>query len=133
MYALESIPIEDLSANYMYITVEEACLYEKMLNSKFILDTFGLKELCLPDKMKSVLGKYIRNYPDDLRGYTIANIIWEELNLTSWSLSSSFGKKEKMYLTGIGDPTNNHGGYSYVKKPLKTRTEKYEVKEKMRE
>lgn len=76
-----------------------------MLNSKFILDIFGLKELCLPDKMKSVLGKYIRTYSEDLKGYTIGKIIWDELSLTSWSLSNSFVKKEKMYLTGVGDPT----------------------------
>lgn len=24
-----------------------------------------------------------------------------------------------MYLTGLGDPTNGHGGYSYIKLPLK--------------
>lgn len=35
-----------------------------------------------------------------------------------------------MYLNGLGDPTNGHGGLSYVKKPLKSRTEKFEVKDK---
>lgn len=35
-----------------------------------------------------------------------------------------------MYLTGIGDPTNGHGGYSFVKKPIKSRTEKFESNEK---
>lgn len=52
--------------------------------------------------------KFIRKYPDDLRGYALVKVIWDELNLTSWSLSSSFYKKDKMYLEGVGDPTNGN-------------------------
>jgi hypothetical protein len=33
-----------------------------------------------------------------------------------------------MYLSGFGDPTNSHGGMSYVKLPLKT--SRYEKDEK---
>jgi hypothetical protein len=29
-----------------------------------------------------------------------------------------------MDLEGIGDPTNGHGGYSYIKKPQKERMDK---------
>ena len=71
--------------------------------------------------MKSILSRYVKGNPDDERGYTIVKLIWDELNLTSWNLSSSFVSKGKMYLKGIGDPTNGHGGYSYIKRPLKAR------------
>lgn len=85
------------------------------------LKIFGLQQLRGPDKMKVVINKFVKKFPEDLHGYTIAKLIWEELNLTSWNLSQSFISKSKMYLTGVGDPTNGNGGYSYVKKPLKTR------------
>lgn len=93
----------------MDITPEEASLYEKMLNNKYKLMEFGIKDLNSPDKMKSVLGKYIRDFPEDLEGYVMVKLIWDQLNLTSWSLSSSFNDKSKMYLHGLGDPTNGHG------------------------
>lgn len=39
-----------------------------------------------------------------------------------------------MELEGIGDPTNGHGGYSYIRKPQKERTDKDEqVTEKKQE
>jgi transcription initiation factor TFIID subunit 1 len=54
----------------------------------------------------------------------IGKVIGEELQTTAWNLSSNFllakQTQARLYLTGVGDPTNGHGGYSYVKKPLKT-------------
>ena len=54
----------------------------------------------------------------------IARLVAEELHLTSWNLSQSFltakQTQGRLYLGGFGDPTNGHGGYSFVKKPLKT-------------
>ena len=63
-------------------------------------------------------------HPEVIRKNLIAKLIAEELQLTSWNLSQSFltakQTQGRLYLTGFGDPTNGHGGYSFVKKPLKT-------------
>lgn len=57
-------------------------------------------------------------------------MINDELHLTSWYLTESFTNAQqgqaKMELEGIGDPTNGHGGYSYIKKPQKERMDKDE-------
>ncbi len=54
----------------------------------------------------------------------IANRILEELFLSAWNVSNNFltcsDNTGKMYLDGYGDPTNGHGGISFIKYPLKT-------------
>ena len=96
-----------------------------MQNTVNHLQNFGLHDLRGPEKIKVAISKYFRENPENLEGYAIAKIIWEELSISSWSLSSSFISQAKMYLTGPGDPTNGHGGYNYIKKPLKTRYIKF--------
>jgi len=53
----------------------------------------------------------------------VARIIEEEVLSTPWNLSQNFlhNKQTKgmMMLKGTGDPSNGHGGYSYLKLPLK--------------
>ena len=50
--------------------------------------------------------------------------IEEELLTTPWNLSQSylFSKQNKgmMVLNGIGDPSNGHGGFSFLKLPMKS-------------
>jgi len=64
-----------------------------MQNSVFNLKKIGINELRSQDKMKIVLNRYIKQYPNDIEGYAIAKFIWDELNLTSWNLSGSFVSK----------------------------------------
>ena len=78
--------------------------------------------------MKKTLQVFLQTHPKDYRDWVIARRIEDELNMTSWSLSSSFlhsaNQTGKMMLYGFGDPTGGMGGLSYVKKPLKARGEK---------
>lgn len=51
-----------------------------------------------------------------------------------WNLSSNFlnckSKNDMLLLEGVGDPSNGHGGYSYLKMPLKVQTEQCMAKAK---
>ena len=53
-------------------------------------------------------------------------MIKEQLQRTSWYLTQSFLEYKndlaKIDLIGPADPTNGHGGYSFIKKPQKERT-----------
>ena len=121
-----------LSLDEIDITPEEMCLYERMHACLSNLKEFGLTELINADKINLARNKFIRRNnienpgvnPATIRKNLIAKLIAEELQLTSWNLSQSFltakQTQGRLYLTGFGDPTNGHGGYSYVKKPLKT-------------
>ncbi|KAL4466822.1 hypothetical protein ABPG74_010419 [Tetrahymena malaccensis] len=110
------------------LTPEQACMFEKMLSHVYHLSNeIGLKELRTTEKLKNVLAKFQRDYPEDIKNYTIAKLITDKLSLTPWSLSNNFAHdKQKLYLEGLGDPTNGHGGYSFIKRPLKKRSEKDE-------
>ncbi|KRX08876.1 hypothetical protein PPERSA_08980 [Pseudocohnilembus persalinus] len=67
---------------------EQACSYEKMLNSKFLLENFGIKKMVKCEKIKIAINQYIENRPEDLEGYVIAKLIWDQLNLAGWNLTS---------------------------------------------
>ena len=44
-----------------------------------------------------------------------------------WNLTGNFlgcrQKNDMLLLEGVGDPSNGHGGYSYLKMPLKVQTD----------
>ena len=122
---------------------DDVCLYERMHTSRVRLKNLGLEELKSCDKINTVKLKYIKKIKADpnlteeekAKKCLLARYIAEELQLTAWNLSQSFSdakqKKGRLYLTGFGDPTNGHGGYSYVKFPMKTsRYDKDESKKK---
>lgn len=83
------------------------------------------------EKMKSILKKYFRRKPSDLQLFAVARMIRDQLQLTSWYLTESFHKfiekKARIEMYGHADPTNGHGGYSFIKKPQKERTDKEEA------
>jgi transcription initiation factor TFIID subunit 1 len=102
-----------------------------MQNSLYNLQHIaGIQTLRTPDKMKQIISTFFKKNPDDLRKYAIAKMINDELHLTSWYLTESFINAQqgqaKIELEGLGDPTNGHGGYSYIKKPQKERMDKDE-------
>ena len=113
---------EDRQANFD-VTPEEVCQYEKMQNSLYSLQSIGIQSLRVPDKMKQIISTFFKKNPESLRNYAISRMINDELHLTSWYLTESFINAQqgqaKMELEGIGDPTNGHCGYSYIKKPQK--------------
>lgn len=67
---------------------------------------------------------YFEDNIDNLTKTLIANYILEELLLSAWNVSNNFlsciDNSGKMYVEGYGDPTNGHGGISFIKYPLKT-------------
>lgn len=101
-----------------------------MLHSQSRLVKFGLELLRNADKMKKTLQFFMKKYPHDLAGWVIARRIEEELNLTSWNLSSSYlhstTSNGRIMIHGIGDPSNGFGALNYIKMPLKARGEKEE-------
>jgi len=137
---------EDADRSEGNITPEEVCQYERMHASNVRLKNVGLEDLRSCDKINTVRKRYMtRNnlkiwneftQPPDKRNYAkmniVANYVSEELQLTAWNLSQSFlsskQKQGRLCLTGFGDPTSGHGGYSYVKLPLKT--SRYEKEDK---
>lgn len=76
------------------------------------------------EKMKSILRKYFRRSKTrDLERFATARMIRDQLQLTSWYLTESFrkfiDKNARIEMNGHADPTNGHGGYSFIKKPQK--------------
>jgi hypothetical protein len=53
----------------------------------------------------------------------IAKFIENEILCTPWNLSHNFTTINKgggmLMIRGVGDPSNNHGGFSFLKMPLK--------------
>jgi len=68
------------------------------------------------------MGKFNRE-ETDMTLRRIAKLIESEVLSTPWNLSSSFIKVKQegsmMLLNGAGDPSYGHGGYSFIKMPLK--------------
>lgn len=58
----------------------------------------------------------------DQRRQELAKMIEEEVLCSPWNLSQSFLQHRvtgMLLLQGTGDPSNGHGGYSFLKLPLK--------------
>lgn len=68
--------------------------------------------------------KYFEDNINNITKTLIASRIFEELFLSAWNISNNFlvcaDNAGKMYVEGYGDPTNGHGGISFIKYPLKT-------------
>ena len=105
------------------ITPEELCLYERMYQTFYDLNDFGIHKLKSSDKISVIKTKFYRNHLDSPYECAIARRIIQELMLSSWNLSqsflSAFQTQGRMHLTGYGDPTNGHGGINFIKLPLK--------------
>ena len=61
-----------------------------MLHSCYLLNEFGLQALRNSDKMKKTLQEFLTRHPKDYEDWVIARCIEHELNMTAWSLSTSF-------------------------------------------
>lgn len=91
----------------------------------------GITDIKTNEKMKNVLKEFNRKHFMNQEKITIARMIREQLQLTSWYLSESFLKfkmrTSKIEINGFADPTNGRGGYSYINKPQKERTSKEDM------
>jgi len=84
--------------------------------------------------MKNVLKEFNRQHYQHPEKITIARVIREQLQLTSWYLTDSFLKYKqrasKIEINGFADPTNGRGGYSFINKPQKERTAREDMEER---
>lgn len=87
-----------------------------------MLKKVGIRDITNADKISYATNKFCSEEPNPKK-QLIARVIEEEVLGTPWNLSQNFlhNKQSKgmMMLEGIGDPSNGHGGYSYLKLPLK--------------
>jgi MoxR-like ATPase len=94
----------------------------------------GITEIKTNEKMKNVLKEFNRKHFTNQEKITIARMIREQLQLTSWYLTESFlkykVKTSKIEINGFADPTNGRGGYSYINKPQKERTSKEDMEDR---
>ena len=92
--------------------------------SKYQLEKKGITQLKTTDKLHLLKFKYLEHNLNNIPKTLIANRIFVELFLSAWNVSSNFlscmDNAGRMYLEGFGDPTNGHGGISFIKYPLKT-------------
>lgn len=104
------------------VTPENVCQYESAQYGEQMLKRAGIREITNADKISYASNKFCSEEAD-LRKQLIARIIEEEVLSTPWNLSQNFNHNRQqrgmMMLEGIGDPSNGHGGYSYLKLPLK--------------
>ena len=104
------------------ISPETISQYESALFGKARLQKLGIKKITNSDKISYATNKFCSEQSND-KLHQIAHLIEEEVLSTPWNLSQSFQHNKStqgmMILRGIGDPSNGHGGYSFLKLPLK--------------
>jgi hypothetical protein len=117
--ALTETDTED--ARRAKLTPEEICQYESALFGEYQLKLRGIDEITNADKISYAVNKFCLEESSAKR-QTLAKMIEEEVLCTPWNLSFSFiniKSSGMMLLEGTGDPSNGHGGYSFLKLPLK--------------
>lgn len=87
-----------------------------------MLKKLGIRDITNADKISYATNKFCSEETNQKK-QLIAKIIEEEVLSTPWNLSQNFLHNKQtrgmMMLGGTGDPSNGHGGYSYLKLPLK--------------
>jgi hypothetical protein len=125
------LPNED---NQMLITPENVCQFESCQFGIYKLREVGIKNLTNPDKISYATNKFI-NQTQDLKQQFLAKVIEEELLTTPWNITQNFLQakqiKGMLAIKGIGDPSNGHGGYSFLKMPVKTYNDNKTLKEEI--
>jgi len=104
------------------MTPEMICQYESARHGQYRLDLLGIQEILSADKISYSTHKFCFQ-ETDLILQRVAKLIESEVLQTPWNLSSNYIKIKHegsmMMLEGQGDPSYGHGGYSYLKMPLK--------------
>jgi transcription initiation factor TFIID subunit 1 len=138
MCFFKKIPNEGLNINR--ITPENICQFESCQFGIYQLREIGIKNLTNSDKISYATNKFktskniIDKNKNSKDGY-YAGIIEKNLLSTPWNITQNFlySKQTKgmLAITGIGDPSNGKGGYSFLKMPVKNYNENKTLKEKM--
>ena len=104
------------------IKPEEICQYESALYGEAMLRQKGIKNITNADKISYASNKYCSEQRDPFR-QRIAKFIENEVLCTPWNLSQNFCTINKnggmLMIRGVGDPSSNNGGFSFLKMPLK--------------
>jgi hypothetical protein len=104
------------------MTPENICQYETARFGQNRLHNLGIGRILDANKISYSSNKFC-DEETDLKMKRIAKLIEDEVLSTPWSLSSSYIKNKQeggmMMLEKNGDPSFGHGGYSYLKMPLK--------------
>lgn len=97
-------------------------MFESAQFGQYLLNRIGIKEISSADKISYSTNKFCLEETDS-KLQNIAKLIESEVLSTPWHLSDSFISNKKMngmmMLRGKGDPSNDLGGYSFLKLPLK--------------
>ena len=104
------------------ITPEMICRYESALYGEAMLRMRGIENITNADKISYASNKYCSEQRDVLK-QKISKFIENEILCTPWNLSSNFctinQNNGMLMIRGVGDPSNNNGGFSFLKMPLK--------------
>jgi hypothetical protein len=104
------------------ITPEMICQYESALYGEAMLRQRGIENITNADKISYASNKYSSEQRDPER-QRISKFIENEVLCTPWNLSQNFVTINQsggmLMIRGVGDPSNNNGGFSFLKMPLK--------------
>lgn len=111
------------------ISPEDICQYESARFGEANLSRLGIQGLPKAGKISGACNKYCQEQRE-LHKQRIAKFIEHEVLCTPWNLSQNFcdiysssggqGQQNGMLMIkGVGDPSHGHGGYSFLKMPLK--------------
>ena len=104
------------------IRPEEICQYESALYGEAMLRIKGIDNITNADKISYASNKYCSEQRDPNR-QRISKFIENEVLCTPWNLSQNFCTINQsggmLMIRGVGDPSNNNGGFSFLKMPLK--------------
>ena len=82
----------------------------------------SLAKYLLVDKISAAANRFCADEKSP-RIRKICRLIEDTIVSAPWNLSSNFlncrHKGDMLLLEGVGDPSNSHGGYSFLKMPLK--------------
>ena len=113
---------------FSQLSLEQVCQFESALRGQLAYSKLGMKQVKhLPmDKISAAANRFcVDEKSRSIR--TVCRQIEDKVLTSPWNLSMSFinAKQQNtmMLLEGLGDPSNNTGGYSYLKMPLKVQSD----------
>ena len=111
-----------------FIILEQICQYESALYGESRLKQLGLQDVSTLqiEKLSAACNKLCLDEVS-VEIKAICRLIEDRVLATPWNLTSSYisckQTKQMMLLEGIGDPTRGNGGISFLKMPLKVKSE----------
>ena len=137
---MASLAMTDMEAQaerqeFSQLTLEQICQYESALKAQQGLEEMGisLAKYLLVDKISAAANRFCAD-EKSAKIRDICRFIEDAIVSAPWNLSSNFlgcrNRGDMLLLEGVGDPSNGHGGYSFLKMPLKVQTDQCMAKAK---